>query len=86
MPETNGSGGVNVKYWQLILVLALQLAGLAYGYGRISQNVEIMQQQLNEVQTHVENARIVSRDEFEYFRTEIRDDVKQLNTAILAVK
>lgn len=86
MPETNGSGGVNVKYWQLILVLALQLAGLAYGYGRISQNVEIMQQQLNEVQTHVENARIVSRDEFEDFRTEIRDDVKQLNTAILAVK
>lgn len=72
------SGAVVLKYWQIVLILLVQLGGLAYGYGSMKQSVDDVVKRLDAE----ENKSLVNRDEFNDFRQEIRDDVKSLQLAI----
>jgi hypothetical protein len=84
--KSRSDGTIVLKYRQVILLVLVQLATFAYGYGRLQQDVENMKIQMSELQARVEDARIVSRDEFTDFREEMRNAVRDLHTAILAVK
>lgn len=77
------TGVVIFKYWHVFMVLLVQIAGLAYMYGRLSQNVEDLARRLDQAESRTTPQ--VTREEFNDFRGEIRDDIKGLHSAILSM-
>lgn len=65
----NGSGGIMVKYWQIILMLLIQFASIAVAYGRTSQRLD----DIVDRQQKMEQAKPVSQDEFREYQQEMRD-------------
>jgi hypothetical protein len=78
----SGGGFVVLRYWHVFIMLLVQLVGLAYMYGRLSQNVEDVIKRLDS-QDGKSN---VSREEFSDFRQEVREDVRQLHLSIMSIK
>lgn len=81
MAET--ANGQSLKFWHVIIVLAVQLVVVAFSAGVIYTQIR---QELSDMESrlaHLENARLVSQDEFDSLRDELRQDFTLLEQSIL---
>lgn len=79
--ETNfpNGGYVILRYWHIILMLAVQLVALGIAYGALQEGQADMLRRI----TNLENNKIVTRDEFDSWRSEFRDSLNRIEDEIL---
>lgn len=73
------AGYVILKYWHIILLLTVQMVGLGIAYGEIKQSQDDMARRL----VNLENNKLVTREEFDAWRTEFHDDLQRIESAII---
>lgn len=84
-PSGNGGGVVMLRYWQVILILMVQLLSLGAAYGRITANQDNMREEMQRRFTVLEraSARAVPSDDFNVWRAEFQQDLRDLRETII---
>jgi hypothetical protein len=68
-----------LKYWHIVLMLVVQLVGLGMAYGKISQSLDDLTRRVGVM----ENTKFITRDEYDSWRTDVRDTLARIETEIL---
>jgi hypothetical protein len=78
LSESNGTKSFTIQLWHIGLLLVVQLAGIAAGYGAIRQQVIDNDERVS----HIENSSIVSRDEFRAFQADVLQRLDRLQQEV----
>lgn len=80
LSKTGGyvGGIVILRYWHVLVMLSIQLLGLGVAYGKITQNQEDMARRMG----MIEQNKVVSREEFDNWRSEFRSTLDRIEHGI----
>lgn len=79
----NLRGVICLKYWHVVLVLAVQLICLGAAYGRITANQDNFKEDVSRRLAVIESNKVISREEFDEWRGEFEQNLRDLQHAII---
>jgi hypothetical protein len=68
-----------LKYWHIVIMLVVQILVLGIAYGKLTQQIEDLAGRV----TTMENTKFVTRDEYDSFKTDLRDTLNRIETEIV---
>ena len=68
-----------LKYWHIILIMALQLIAVGVAYGKLNEGMDDLKRRMSAM----ENGRFVPREEFDSWREDVRDSLHRIEAEIL---